>query len=311
MLDDRKNIECTQSKHTVRVGPTISRVNQRTRDDPDVHDVRLWGRFGLLPVPDRGGLCQAGARPDARRDHRRLGAQGMPVQGGAAAEFEASRRRRGDEGVEDPGLLHVVRLESPRRVLPPGRIDTYVVRMREGGRVAGQPLVAPFRIDTLRDSHPLCVLDLFRRHSRIMAPGLQGPRRVGYHGVQGMDRRYAAQRQLCHGADRNHAVRGLPVMTRFSRYSSVCSTCHSSGSWRTDERRDTAPCMYPYLFMDTTLGRRATYFMVMLMAAMVVFVALFALLDACVSVIEQRDYGIIPNLWCVVSVSFVLMKFKD
>ncbi len=51
--------------------------------------------------------------------------------------------------------------------------------------------------------------------------------------------------------------------------------------------------------------------MVMLMAVIGVFFALFALLDRCVSVIEQRDYGVIPNLCCVVIVTFLLMKFKD
>ena len=54
------------------------------------------------------------------------------------------------------------------------------------------------------------------------------------------------------------ALRGIPLV-----------------SWRADGRRDTAPSCTPMFFMDTTLGRRTTFFMVMLMAVMGVFFALF------------------------------------
>jgi hypothetical protein len=69
--------------------------------------------------------------------------------------------------------------------------------------------------------------------------------------------------------------------------------------------------VYPYFFMDTTLGARTTLFMVMLMAVMGIFFALFALLDACMAFIDAQGYGVIPNLLCVAFVSCILMKFRD
>ena len=69
--------------------------------------------------------------------------------------------------------------------------------------------------------------------------------------------------------------------------------------------------VFPYFFLDTTLGIRTTLFMVLLMTVMGRFFILFALLDKCIAMIEERDYGVVPNLCCIALVSFILMKFKD
>jgi hypothetical protein len=69
--------------------------------------------------------------------------------------------------------------------------------------------------------------------------------------------------------------------------------------------------VFPYFFLDTTLGIKTTLFMIALMTVMGTFFALFALLDKCIAMIEERDYGVVPNLCCIVLVSFILMKFKD
>lgn len=69
--------------------------------------------------------------------------------------------------------------------------------------------------------------------------------------------------------------------------------------------------VFPYFFLDTTLGIRTTLFMIALMTVMGTFFVLFALLDKCIAMIEERDYGVVPNLCCIALVSFILMKFKD
>jgi hypothetical protein len=69
--------------------------------------------------------------------------------------------------------------------------------------------------------------------------------------------------------------------------------------------------VFPYFFLDTTLGIKTTLFMIALMTVMGTFFVLFALLDKCIAMIEERDYGVVPNLCCIALVSFILMKFKD
>lgn len=69
--------------------------------------------------------------------------------------------------------------------------------------------------------------------------------------------------------------------------------------------------VFPYFFLDTTLGLRTTFFILVLMTVMGTFFVLFALLDKCIAMIEEQDYGVVPNLCCIALVSFILMKFKD
>jgi hypothetical protein len=69
--------------------------------------------------------------------------------------------------------------------------------------------------------------------------------------------------------------------------------------------------VFPYFFMDTTLGTRTTLFMLALLATIGCFFAVFALLDRGMALIEHGDYGVIPNLCCIICASYLLMKFKD
>ena len=69
--------------------------------------------------------------------------------------------------------------------------------------------------------------------------------------------------------------------------------------------------VYPYFFMDTTLGSRTTAFMVVLLTIIGLFFALFALLDMGIVMIEEGGHGSFPNICCVIVMSYMLMKFKD
>ena len=71
--------------------------------------------------------------------------------------------------------------------------------------------------------------------------------------------------------------------------------------------------VYPYFFADTTLGYRTTLFMVALLAIMGFFFQLFALLDRGAVMMEhlEFDLGALPNIGCLLVLSYMLMKFKD
>jgi hypothetical protein len=69
--------------------------------------------------------------------------------------------------------------------------------------------------------------------------------------------------------------------------------------------------LYIYFFMDTTLGKRTTIFMVALLFVMLFFFGAFALLEMAVTEIEKGNHGALPNLACVFFISSVLMKFRD
>jgi hypothetical protein len=105
---------------------------------------------------------------------------------------------------------------------------------------------------------------------------------------------------------------GLPVMLGHIVFAILFGLLYIAFLWFMAERWSPrhGP-VYPYFFMDTTLGTRTTIFMVMLMVVMGTFFALFALLDACMSFIDARDFGVLPNLICMALVSCILMKFKD
>lgn len=69
--------------------------------------------------------------------------------------------------------------------------------------------------------------------------------------------------------------------------------------------------LYLYFFMDTTLGKRTTIFMVALLVVMLVFYGAFALLEMAVTKIEEGNHGALPNVAFVLMISSVLMKFRD
>ncbi|KAL7543897.1 hypothetical protein ACHAXR_013420 [Thalassiosira sp. AJA248-18] len=69
--------------------------------------------------------------------------------------------------------------------------------------------------------------------------------------------------------------------------------------------------VFPYFFMDTTLGAKTTLFMVVLLTVIGFFYTLFALLDMGIVFIEQSDHGAAPSVCCVMLLSYLLMKFKD
>ena len=105
---------------------------------------------------------------------------------------------------------------------------------------------------------------------------------------------------------------GLPVMLSHVVFALLFGLLYISFIWFMINRwsSKTGP-VFPYFFLDTTLGARTTIFMVALIGVMGVFFVLFALLDACINMLEQGGYGIIPNLCFFFIVSFVSMKFKD
>ena len=69
--------------------------------------------------------------------------------------------------------------------------------------------------------------------------------------------------------------------------------------------------VFPYFFMDTTLGKRTTIFLMVLLAVIGLFFVLFAILDIGTVMIEESDHGAAPNVCCAVFVAWMLMKFKD
>lgn len=105
---------------------------------------------------------------------------------------------------------------------------------------------------------------------------------------------------------------GLPVMLSHAAFAPLFAGLYQAFLWFMVNRW--APGhgpVFPYFFMDTTLGARTTYFMVILLSVIGFFFALFALLDMGMVMIEQSDHGAIPNVCGVIFMSYMLMKFKD
>lgn len=105
---------------------------------------------------------------------------------------------------------------------------------------------------------------------------------------------------------------GLPVMLSHAAFAPLFAGLYQAFLWSMVNRW--APKhgpVFPYFFMDTTLGARTTFFMIILLSVIGFFFALFALLDMCMVMIEQSDHGAIPNICCVIFMSYMLMKFKD
>ena len=61
--------------------------------------------------------------------------------------------------------------------------------------------------------------------------------------------------------------------------------------------------------MDTTIGKRTTIFMVVLLAVMLLFYTMFAALDYVLKLISS--HGPFPNIFFIAVMSKLLMKFKD
>jgi hypothetical protein len=69
--------------------------------------------------------------------------------------------------------------------------------------------------------------------------------------------------------------------------------------------------LFLYFFVDTTLGKKTTYFMLGLLSVIFVSFLFFACLELGVSAIEHSEHGVVMNLGCVLLISWLLMKFND
>lgn len=105
---------------------------------------------------------------------------------------------------------------------------------------------------------------------------------------------------------------GLPVMLSHASFAPLFAGIYQAFLWFMANRwaPNHGP-VFPYFFMDTTLGRRTTIFMVVLLAVIGFFFILFALLDMGMAMIEEGGHGAIPNVCCVIFMSYMLMKLKD
>ncbi|KAL3798276.1 hypothetical protein HJC23_000190 [Cyclotella cryptica] len=69
--------------------------------------------------------------------------------------------------------------------------------------------------------------------------------------------------------------------------------------------------VFLYFFVDTTLGKKTTLFMIGLLSVIFVSFLFFALLEMGVAKIEHSEHGVFPNFCCVFLISSLLMKFND
>lgn len=105
---------------------------------------------------------------------------------------------------------------------------------------------------------------------------------------------------------------GLPVRLGHAAFAPLFAGAYQAFLWFMLHRWSPGHGpVVPYFFMDTTLGARTTVFMVVLLAVIGLFFALFAVLDMGMAMIEHGDHGVVPNIFCVVIMSYLLMKFKD
>lgn len=105
---------------------------------------------------------------------------------------------------------------------------------------------------------------------------------------------------------------GVPVMLPHAAFAPIFAGVYQLFLWViANQWAPKHGPVYPYFFMDTTLGKRTTIFMMVLLAVLGLFFVLFALLDMGIEIIEQSDHGAIPNVLCAIFMSYLLMKFKD
>ncbi len=104
-------------------------------------------------------------------------------------------------------------------------------------------------------------------------------------------------------------MRGMPVKLSHAAFAPLFARLYQAFLWFMVNRWVPAHGpVFPYFFMDTTLGRRTTIFMVMLLLVIGSFFVLSVLLDAGMIF---GGHGIVPNTYCVVAMLYTLMKFGD
>ncbi|KAL3785122.1 hypothetical protein ACHAWO_007945 [Cyclotella atomus] len=104
---------------------------------------------------------------------------------------------------------------------------------------------------------------------------------------------------------------GLPVKLSHASFAPLYAGTYQIFMWLM--ARHWVPSHGPlflYFFVDTTLGKKTTYFMLGLFSVIFVSFLFFACLELGVSAIEHSEHGVI-NLGCVLLISWLLMKFND
>jgi len=105
---------------------------------------------------------------------------------------------------------------------------------------------------------------------------------------------------------------GLPVKFSHAALAPIFAGCYQLFLWcMTNYWMPKHGPLFLYFFMDTTLGKKTTIFMLVLLAVMLFFFSAFALLEMAVTKIEEGNHGALPNVACVILISSLLMKFKD
>lgn len=91
---------------------------------------------------------------------------------------------------------------------------------------------------------------------------------------------------------------GLPVRLGHAAFAPLFAGAYQAFLWFMLHRWSPGHGpVVPYFFMDTTLGARTTVFMVVLLAVIGLFFALFAVLDMGMAMIEHGDHGVVPNIF--------------
>ena len=105
---------------------------------------------------------------------------------------------------------------------------------------------------------------------------------------------------------------GLPVKLSHASFAPLYAGCYQLFMWSMTNHwvPNHGPVLL-YFFMDTTLGKRTTVFMVGLLLVLFVSFLFFAALDMGVAVVEHSEHGVFPNLCIVFLISSLLMKFND
>lgn len=105
---------------------------------------------------------------------------------------------------------------------------------------------------------------------------------------------------------------GLPVKVSHASFAPLYAGCYQIFMWIM------APFWVPshgpvflYFFVDTTLGKKTTYFMMGLITVIFLSFLFFAGLEVGVSMIEHSEHGVVMNLGCVILISWMLTKFND
>ena len=105
---------------------------------------------------------------------------------------------------------------------------------------------------------------------------------------------------------------GLPVKLSHASFAPLYAGLYQMFMWVMANHwvPDHGP-IFLYFFVDTTLGKKTTYFMIGLLSVIFVSFLFFALLETGVSIIQDFAHGVAPNLCIVFLVSSLLMKFND